>query len=405
MPDCTIQWRPVLLVIVLSFATASLSAQSAKRPVPESRLQHASRAVSAGKLDQAETELELILHSTPGDYRALDLLGVVRVLQRQETEAEKLFRQVVQNGPDFAPGHAHLGLLYLQMGRPQDSIPELREALRIDPNRTDAASALVHILQDQSQAAAESEDWAKALSLLGEARKYAAGNADVQYEFGIVALRLSLQEDAIDAFERTLKLRKNDALALYNLGRAFMEASQFDEARQQFAQYVKIRPDDPAGYCALGMTLAALERADDARTEFGRSIALAPGQTESYYRLGLLDLAARDLDAAAKNLRRVLDHDPTHTGALTAMGRVEFEQRHYPEAVSLLQQAITHDDSQREAHYYLGLAFARMGRKQESNEQLEIATRLEHEENLHRRTVLRISEPAVGEKRGSLPQK
>jgi hypothetical protein len=50
----------------------------------------------------------------------------------------------------------------------------------------------------------------------------------------------------------------------------------------------------------------------------------------------------------------------------------------------------------REAHYYLGLTYARLGRKQESNEQLQIATRLEHEESEKQRTMLRILDPGDG---------
>ena len=384
----------VLFLVSLCLAAgAASSAQSANRQQVLPQLQEAAKDISAGKLDQAEKELRSVLRLTPGDYRALDLLGVIRVLQRQETKAEELFVRAVKAKPDFAPGHAHLGLLYLQLGRTQDAVSELQSALRIDPVRTDAAGALVHILQNQAQAAAESGDWNNALVLLREARKYAPDSADVQYEFAIVALRLSLQEDAIEAFQQTLRLRKNDALALYNLGRAFMELSKFGDAREQFDHYVEIHPDDPSGHCALGMTLAALERAEDARAEFERSIALAPTQTESYYRLGLLDLNAGDYDAATRDLGKALNHDPNDAAALTALGRVEFERKHYPEALSLLQQAVSNDDSMRESHYYLGLTFARMGRKHESDEQLEIATRLEREQAQHRRNVLRIRKP------------
>jgi tetratricopeptide (TPR) repeat protein len=251
--------------------------------------------------------------------------------------------------------------------------------------------ALVHILQDQSQAAVDTGDLEKALALLNEARGYAPDNADVQFGFGSLALRLSLQQDAMEAFQKTLQLRKNDPLALYNLGRAFMGLSKFEDARQQFAEYVRMRPDDPSGHCALGMTLAALERSQEARAEFERSLELAPAQTDSYYRLGLLELQSRELEAASRHLRQVLDREPTHVPALTALGKVAFEQKHYAEAIPLLQQALVSDNTMREAHYYLGLTFARMGRKPESEEQLEIATRLEHEEAERRRNVVRIS--------------
>jgi len=385
------------VVIFLVSASAISAAQVPNRGSQQSRLQDAAQAISAGKMEQAEAELQSVLRLVPNEFHALDLLGVIRILQHREPQAEELFRNVVEKNPNFAPGRAHLGLLYLQMGRLQEAVPQLREAVRIDPTRTDATGALVHILQDQSQAAVDADDLQDALALLNEARGYAPDNADVQYGFGMLALRLSLHQDAVDAFQKTLQLRKNDPLALYNLGRAFMELSKFEEARQQFAEYVTLRPNDPSGYSALGMTLAALERSEEARAEFEHSIELAPIQTESYYRLGLLELQSREFEAASKHLRKALEREPAHAPALTALGRVAFEQKHYTEAIRLLQQAIVSDNTMREAHYYLGLTFARMGRNQESEEQLEIAIRLEHDETEHRRMMFRISDPGPPE--------
>lgn len=391
-----------LCVVIFLLAASPISAAQVPQPGSQkSRLRDAAQAISAGKIVQAESELQAVLRSTPDEFHALDLLGVIRILQHREPQAEELFSRVVQKNPNFAPGRAHLGLLYLQMGRPQEAVPQLREAVRMDPTRTDAADALVHILQDQSQASVDAGDLGKALALLNEARGYAPDNADVQFGFGMAALRLSLHQDAVEAFHRTLQLRKNDSLAFYNLGRAFMELSRFEDARQEFAEYIKMRPDDPSGYCALGMTLAALERSEQAKAEFEHSIELAPAQTESYYRLGLLELESRDLEAASRHFRRVLDREPAHAPSLTALGKVAFEQKAYTEAIRLLQQAIVNDSNTREAHYYLGLAFARTGHKPESEEQLQIATRLEHDETEHRRTMFVISDPGPSTAQGS----
>ncbi|MGB9290659.1 MAG: hypothetical protein WCC31_18260 [Terracidiphilus sp.] len=169
----TITSRVLILVSLCVAAGAASSAQTASRQSAQAKLQDAAKELSDGKLDQAEQDLQSVLRFAPGDYRALDLLGVVRVLQHKEAKAQELFEQVVKAKPDFAPGHAHLWLLYLRLGRPQDALPELRQALLLDPGRADAAGALVHILQDQAKAASESGDWNSALNLLLEARKCA----------------------------------------------------------------------------------------------------------------------------------------------------------------------------------------------------------------------------------------
>ena len=58
----------------------------------------------------------------------------------------------------------------------------------------------------------------------------------------MVALKMGLWPDAIEALRETLKRRPADAIAMYGLGRAFMEHSQFDDARRQFVGYLELRP-------------------------------------------------------------------------------------------------------------------------------------------------------------------
>ena len=385
------QLGPICASLAVAMLTATM--QLAGQNVSTSALRDAAQSIAAGNLEHAERELQSVLRTLPGDDRALDLMGVIRVQQHREPEAEKMFQQAIRRKPDFAGAHVHLGLLYVQIGRRAEAVAQLQEGLRIDPTRTDASAALVYIWRDDAWVAATAGDSEKALALLIDARKLAPDNPDVQFAFGMIALKMSLLPDAIEALQKTLKLRDNDPMALYGLGRALMGMSKFEDARRQFARYTELRPDDASGHCALGMTLAALERSMEARTQFEKSIAITPAQTESYFRLGLLDLDSKDLDAAAKNFRHALDRDPRHPGARAALGRVEFEQKHYTEAADLLKQAMAIDDSLREAHYYLGLTFARMGRKQESDEQLRIATRMEHDEVEKRRAILRIEDP------------
>ena len=389
---------------VLLLSSLTRAAQISAPSSTASLLQDAAQAMTAGRLPRAEADLQIVLRTAPDDYRALDLFGVVRVLQHRDEEAEHLFRRAVQKKADFAPARAHLGLLYFQKGSADEAVPQLREALRIDPARTDASAALVQVLRDQSQTAMAAGDSGRSLALLREARNYGPENPDVQFDLGTMALQLSLWRDAIAAFEQTLKLRQNDPVALYSLGRAFLGEWRFEEARQQFARYVEARPDNASGHCALGMTLAALENTQEAREQFERSIVLAPEQTESYFRLGLIELNTKDLDEAATNFRLVLTRDSRHAGALSAFGRVAFEQKHYSEAIDLLRRAIGSDDSLREAHYYLGLTFARLGHREEADSQLQIAIRLEHEEAQHRRTVLGTQDAESGDHATSKPR-
>jgi hypothetical protein len=52
--------------------------------------------------------------------------------------------------------------------------------------------------------------------------------------------------------------------------------------------------------------------------------------------------------------------------------------------------AIKSNASLREAHYHLGLTYARMGRKEDSEKQLQTASRLDQKEAERQRAVLQV---------------
>jgi tetratricopeptide (TPR) repeat protein len=78
---------------------------------------------------------------------------------------------------------------------------------------------------------------------------------------------------------------------------------------------------------------------------------------------------------------------------LTGMGRVRFQKKQYAEAAAFFEKALASNPGLREAHYYLGLADSRLGRKEDSEKELQTASRIEHEEVEKHQTVLKIIEP------------
>jgi Flp pilus assembly protein TadD len=368
------------------------SAQAAGKPSPEnvSVLQQAAQRLAAGDLKQAEDELNVVLARAPDDFRALNLLGIVRAQQQREVEAEKLFKRAIELKPDFASAHVSLGMLYLQMAKPEEAVPQFQEALRIDSSRTDAQGSLVNVWRDQAHAAVIQGDSEKALSLLMLARKTSPKDPDVLYDFGMIALRMSLFPDAAQAFEEALELRKEDAKALYALGRTQMATAKYSDAHTTFDRYCVLQPSDASGHYALGMTLEALQQSAEARSEFEKSIELQPAQTESYFQLGRLELEAGNSRGAEQQFNRVLKRDPNHAGALASLGQIRLQEKDYAHATDFLGKAIAADATLREAHYYLGLTYARLNREEDSKRELEIARRIEHEEVEQHRTVFKI---------------
>ena len=383
--------RAALLLTVLLLPLA-FTAQTTAGDAQVSALRTAAQDLAAGRLDAADAELQALINTNPENYRALNLLGILRAEQHRDDEARQIFQKVIEHAPEMASAHVNLGLLYAQTSHEDEAISEFHEALRIEPGRDDALHALVNLLRTEARATAAA-DPEKALSRLIEARKIAPEDPDVLYDFGMVAIRMSLFKDAVDAFRGALAVRADDPATLYGFGRAQMGLTQYQDARETFSKYLSLKPNDASAHYAAGLTLAALQLPADAQKEFAESIRLQPVQTESYFQLALLQLDAKELEGAAENLNRVLSRDGHHAGALGAMGRLEFERKNYPKALEYLQQSIAAQSQQRQAHYYLGLTYARLGQKEQSSKELQIASEIEHAEAEKQRTGLHIENP------------
>ncbi len=380
----------------LFISLLALSAPLLAQTVPSSNfslIKDAAQAIAAGKLDLAETDLQAVLRRDPKDYRALNLLGVVRAQEHREKEAEQLFKQAIVQKPDFASAHMDLGLLYSQMNRGDEAEAEFQETLKLDPSRTDARDSLVNLYQSQATDAVHSQNLEKALSLVIKARNLSPKDHDVLFKFGMIALRMSLYPDAIQAFDGALQVQNNDSRAIYGLGRAQIGLTRFQDARGSFERYLQLRPDDASGYYAMGFVLRALQQIPDARRQFEKSIQLQPEQTESYFCLGTLDVDENNLDDAAKHFNEALKRNPKHAGALTGLGRIAFQRKQYQSACDLLQRAIASDPSLREAHYYLGMAYGRIGKKDESQKELQTASQLDREEVQKQQYVMKLLDP------------
>src|SRR5580698_10271325 len=125
------------IAAVLSAAHFPAFAQSTRsvRQDQDALIQHAAQSMMAGNLDQAESDLQTVLRTNPNEYRALNMLGMLKAQQQRNPEAEKIFKQVIRQKPDFASAYVNLGLLYLQASRIDDAIPQFQAALRLAPGR------------------------------------------------------------------------------------------------------------------------------------------------------------------------------------------------------------------------------------------------------------------------------
>lgn len=253
--------------------------------------------------------------------------------------------------------------------------------LQTHPADLQAQQGEVQASEQLALAARASHDMNSALGELLRAQRFAPDNPRLLYDLAVLEDEIGLYQDADRTTTHLQQLTPGEAKIAYLVARVKLDSGQLPGAETAMLAYLKAEPLDATAHYGLGRAYQLQQKTDQARAEFIESLRLKPDQTESHYQLADMALKAGSFEEAISEARKVIARNPQHGGALTDMGVAFFREKKYPQAVEALEQAISVHDSYQTSHYYLGLALARVGRKDESAQQLALAAQMADKEN------------------------
>jgi tetratricopeptide (TPR) repeat protein len=107
---------------------------------------------------------------------------------------------------------------------------------------------------------------------------------------------------AIEAYQRSLRLRPDCSEAWINLGRLHAEADHAQEARQCFRSALEVDPTDATALYNLGVVAQDAGEEADAIALYGRALDIDPALAEAHYNLATLYDQAGDARLAIRHI-------------------------------------------------------------------------------------------------------
>lgn len=179
--------------------------------------------------------------------------------------------------------YIQLGIGYLQQGITEQAKMPLQKALEIDPNSADAHAALALVFQNELEPELADQHYRKALSqgkspriqnnyggFLFEQGKFKeayaqfseasedtmySGRSRVFENMGLTALRLNNEEQAMQHFERSLRLNPQQPRALLEMGTLLFERQEYVPAQRYYEAFTQLS-EHSARSLLLGARLA-----------------------------------------------------------------------------------------------------------------------------------------------------
>jgi len=288
-----------------------------------------------GHFSEAETIYRAVLERVPDNSNALHLLGVIANQMGAPEKAIPLIERAISINPAMAEAHANLGNAYLAADRPDDAIIALEEAVALKPDHIPALNSL--------------------------------GNA-------LRALRRF--EEAIDQFSTALELDPSHLLARMNRANAMMETGDFEDAVPELQRVTRQDPASADAYFNLGIAYRELRRHQEARDAFELCAEIDPKRSEAHFEVGYAEHKMARLFKAQTHYRIALEVDAENVQARAALTKVLIVLGVYDKALEECKIAIDQRPDIAELWVSLGKIHKKMGAIDDAMEAFDKALEL-----------------------------
>lgn len=265
----------------------------------------------------------------------------------QLSEAERLYRRVLEIDPGHADSLHLLGVIAYQLGHYDEAVGLISNAIAINAKVASYHGNLGNALQAQGHLVEAVACYRRALALKPDF-------AEAQYNLGNALRRQGGLDEAIACYRAALALKPNLAEAENNIGDIEQIQGRLEEAVTSYRKALALKPDYLEAQNNLGIALHAQGRLEEAVACYRKVLALKPDFAEGHNNLGYALHEQGRLEEAVACYRRALTHKPDYADAQHNMGNILKQLGAVSEARNYLEKAIRL--SPRNSGYYYSLA-------------------------------------------------
>lgn len=294
--------------------------RSGKPQVISDLLQKGLALHQSGKVNEAASIYLEVLKLDAAQPAANNLLGLVRLAQRNAEEAVTLLARATEANPADPQYFGNLGVALNAAGQHEKSVAALDRAIALKP------------------------DYAEAYSNKG------------------MALRsLKRFREAVDVYRQAVRLRPSEAGFHFNLANTLRDAGFLFETESAYRRAVHLRPRYAAAINGLAAALDSEGRAPEVLELLDRAIAELPREPGLHLRRGRALYHLRRLPEAAAAFRRAIEIDPKFGEAylyLSYLVRRETRDAEVEAAAALFADESATDEARTFAGFALAKALA-----------------------------------------------
>lgn len=273
-------------------------------------------------------------------------LGMRTMARNRDYSNELRLSQTTLEAWPSAVAHDMVGLSLAKLGRHEEAVRELRQAVDEYPPAGYDFGAQLFMTGQLDEAASVLQRYIQA-----EPGTFTTSAAHTV--LGRVRLAQRREADAAAEFAMALSGPVPDPQAHVLLAELLLDQQQYASAADHYRAYLETAPDDGRAFGNLGIALASANRPADAVAAFRRAADLQPGDPGARENLARMLIETGDAAGAAAAAQQAIRLNPASAVAHDLLGQALAAQQQISEARAAFLRAIQLDPGFAEAREHL----------------------------------------------------
>ena len=322
-----------------------------------------------GQYSQAEVLYREILQVQPDNYEVLHRLATLLLMGRNCNEAVEMFERALKIDSSQPGVLNNLGLALYDLKRFDDAIKSYNTAIELNQDFVEAYYNRAHSLQQLKR-------YDEAIAGYGQVIALRPDFADAYYYQGNALQRLKLYDDAVLSYDKAIALKSYYPEAYFNRGLALYDLKRYADAVLSFDKAIAQKVDYAEAYSNRGLALYDLEKFDDSVQSYDKAILLKPDYAEAYSNRSLALICLKRFEDAIIGYDMVIVINPDFDKAYFQKGNILQRLKHYEDAVISYEKAIELNPDNAEAFFNRGNALRELKKYEDAIQSYEHAIAL-----------------------------
>ena len=157
--------------------------------------------------------------------------------------------------------------------------------------------------------------------------------------------------------DRQLIVYSKSSILFNILGAVLVEQNKPQEAIENYNKSIKINPNYAQAYNNLGVCLHSLGKIEEAIQSYQKAIKIRPRHTETYNNLGAIFKEKGEREKSITYFQKAIEFQPKHADAYNNLGTIFKEKGEREKSITYFQKAIEFQPKHADAYNNLGAAF------------------------------------------------